>query len=125
MGFLGQPPPPLLLGLCHLAGACPPKVLAGIRGRLMPWLVAAVAGLAHGPLGDGPAVLSALGVLQSSLSEAEGETSTPPLLCIIPLPTLRYPLTRDLLFVSMAPIALKVPPPLRIIPFPTLWDSLT
>ena len=75
VGFLGKPPPPLLLGLCHLVGACPPAVLAGVQARLLPWLVAAVGGLSQGALGDGEGTLAALRVLRSALGEPEGDIS--------------------------------------------------
>ena len=71
--FLGKPPAPLLLGLSNLVGACPPAVLAGVQARILPWLVAAVSGLAQGALGDGPGTLAALRILRSALGEPEGE----------------------------------------------------
>lgn len=70
--FLGAPPPPLLLGLAHLTGACPPRIVAGSLPRLLRWLLAALEALATGPLQDAGALKAALSTVEHALDVDSG-----------------------------------------------------
>lgn len=70
--FLGQPPPPLLLAVAHLAGASPPGVLLAAFAKLLPWLLAALTSLNQGLLIDAEALAAALRAINSAGGHAAG-----------------------------------------------------
>ena len=76
MAFLGKAPAPLLLALAHLSSATPGKIVTGMRGQVLQWLLPAVCGLIDSPLEDASALLGILQILQETLAESAGKLKT-------------------------------------------------
>ena len=74
--FLGKAPAPLLLALAHLSSSTPGKIVSGLRGEVLRWLLPAVCSLIGSPLEEAPALLGILGIFKEFLNEPAGDLTS-------------------------------------------------